>query len=503
MTKTRDLATLGGGFIQTGTGAVQRTVEAKLKDVVSVKDFGAVGDGVADDTAAFNAALSASASMNVIYVPPGSTYRITSTINITGNKSLVGPDSGSQNFQAAFIYHDPASTGPLFNVRTPNNGVCIKNLTITGGNGSFCIESSNEYVRYEYLKMQSYNGSGIRLLSSEAGSSSSKLINCEWIGPTSATNYTGFEIIVNGGDVHLKGCTAIHGAIGINVAQGQTVIIEGCSVNKQSRYSGFSSASQFNTAGIKLSGTAYKQAISIKNSYIEACDNGIYVEACESLSIEDNLMYDSGVSGVVGVWTAYGNSSIYLKDTNVKNVTIKNNSITALSNGDAGNTFYGLYVNNASNVVLSNNHITTTGSYNAQLYVTTPANAYVLANTQAQSGSNPQASYNPNNALLDLNPKLPAWISPTFTNSWVDAGSTAYTKDHMNCVTLRSVISSGTMSTAAFTLPVGYRPVVQESFVVNSNAGLGIVTIFTNGAVTPVAGNNAYVYLSGIRFQAA
>jgi hypothetical protein len=34
MTKTRDLADLGGGFIQAGTGAVQRTVDAKSDDAV-------------------------------------------------------------------------------------------------------------------------------------------------------------------------------------------------------------------------------------------------------------------------------------------------------------------------------------------------------------------------------------------------------------------------------------------------------------------------------------
>lgn len=33
------------GFLQSGTGATVRTVEARLRDVVSVKDFGAIGDG--------------------------------------------------------------------------------------------------------------------------------------------------------------------------------------------------------------------------------------------------------------------------------------------------------------------------------------------------------------------------------------------------------------------------------------------------------------------------
>jgi len=49
-------------FLQAGTGAVARTVTSKLQDVVHVKDFGAKGDGVSDDSAAFAAALASGAA---------------------------------------------------------------------------------------------------------------------------------------------------------------------------------------------------------------------------------------------------------------------------------------------------------------------------------------------------------------------------------------------------------------------------------------------------------
>ncbi len=55
------------------TGSVSRTVASKFGDFVSVKDFGAVGNGVADDSDAVNSATTYAKSINgSVYFPPGS-----------------------------------------------------------------------------------------------------------------------------------------------------------------------------------------------------------------------------------------------------------------------------------------------------------------------------------------------------------------------------------------------------------------------------------------------
>lgn len=70
-----DLAANSGsslvGFLQAGTGSVARTVQSKMRDMISVKDFGAVGNGEADDTDAIQAALDAAPDKSAIYFPAG------------------------------------------------------------------------------------------------------------------------------------------------------------------------------------------------------------------------------------------------------------------------------------------------------------------------------------------------------------------------------------------------------------------------------------------------
>ena len=79
------------GFLQAGTGAIARPVQSKLRELVSVKDFGAVGDGVTDDTAAIQAAINYCAG-RTLYFPRG-TYRCTDTLHINRGIVIVGDGS--------------------------------------------------------------------------------------------------------------------------------------------------------------------------------------------------------------------------------------------------------------------------------------------------------------------------------------------------------------------------------------------------------------------------
>lgn len=87
LAKTTDVAKGDAliGVKQPFTGAVARTQHDKNAESVSVKDFGAVGDGTTDDTAAIQLAINASQR---VYFPPGQ-YRITASLK-WANQYLFG-----------------------------------------------------------------------------------------------------------------------------------------------------------------------------------------------------------------------------------------------------------------------------------------------------------------------------------------------------------------------------------------------------------------------------
>jgi hypothetical protein len=94
---TTELAAASGsalvGFLQSGADAVARTVQSRLRDTVSVKDFGAVGDGVTNDAPAINDALDFAATQNpvaAVFMPPGIYLCNTSILFSVDGQSLIG-----------------------------------------------------------------------------------------------------------------------------------------------------------------------------------------------------------------------------------------------------------------------------------------------------------------------------------------------------------------------------------------------------------------------------
>ena len=129
-----------GDFVQAGTGAVVRTVQNKLQDVVSVKDFGAVGDGVVNDTAAIQAAITAASSVDgyggKVYFPKGR-YLISSTLTLdSSNIRLEGAGTGANHNTGGTEGQDGTSqiigshtSGPI--IRIQKMGCGVSNLVIS------------------------------------------------------------------------------------------------------------------------------------------------------------------------------------------------------------------------------------------------------------------------------------------------------------------------------------------------------------------------------------
>jgi len=193
-------------FIASGSNAVLRSVQSKLRDTVSVKDFGAVGDGVTDDTAAFQAAFNSASTS--LFIPPG-TYLINAPLTVTKALVLTGAGPGvsivkrgaayTTNLQLGIIGTGYPTSGSVSNLRFSNftvdgnkadhSGQPWFNFQFGVGSGPFTVDN----IVFENMEIKNAPWHGVALLD---GVSNVLVDNCIFssCGTLNAGNNNGTSI---------------------------------------------------------------------------------------------------------------------------------------------------------------------------------------------------------------------------------------------------------------------------------------------------------------------
>ncbi len=235
-------------FSPAGTGAVVRTAQDKMREIVSVKDFGAVGDGVNDDTAEIQAAIDYLQSLGALSAEgkklwfPAGFYKLSAPLNISDLLVIQGDGAESTKLQI--------TTGVIFDVSSA--GVEFRDLFFVGPSVS--------------------NGNGIRL--------------------------------TNGNNCIIERCTFQNQTTGIELNSSYAVEVIGCIFDVCYTYGVYSSTSCHNliidrcgffTCGVQNLGHAVNIAaasdnLNFLNNDFEYCNVNIRLNACNSVQITGNYM---------------------------------------------------------------------------------------------------------------------------------------------------------------------------------------------------------------------
>jgi hypothetical protein len=348
------------GFIQSGTGAVATTVQARLRQTVSVMDFGAVGDGTTDDTAAITLALNSGAG-TVYFGDSIKQYRITSKIiptstaltKIFGKASVLAdiPALGVNTFILDFVPNliVVEIEGLTFKPKTTNT-----TGTASWWNGSFTyayklyqagvhLPQGSKVYNCTFLSFD-YCPLYVEGTSSFVSTNSTIVENC-YISQNANTSFTGYlinNLIFTNNTVYLGGELTFP-SIRNTLIENNIVFLPG-------------------TPAIDVGGSAAAPTVEVKISgNIAYGRDGIVVElGASNVTIIDNDCYSTANApngNGIGVSTNTGGQSIYRMKISDNRIYRYNDESGASNQISTGIAVYASIATAFSDLEITNNYI--------------------------------------------------------------------------------------------------------------------------------------------------
>lgn len=298
------------GFIQPGTGAVATTVQTKLREWISVKDFGATGDGTTDDyTSIVNAINQAISTHKDVFFPAG-TYRITSglvVLNATdlklfgdgSNSSLIVYDGSASSTTAVLALENCSYTNVdrLGLYGSPSTGVSKAGFGVYVTNSRTGAAAITQYNRFFNVRVGRYTDAGFQFGRHSANTDQNTDGNGCWDCFADGTNYNStayanvgarFEDSNTNFSHWIGGAIAQHSQASIEFAQyARNVTVDGCLV-----------FNYFSTSGTGPSTGAHfwirnnqSGPISLKNITTELyCESFLKADATSGGTVNYNLL---------------------------------------------------------------------------------------------------------------------------------------------------------------------------------------------------------------------
>lgn len=422
---------------------------------LNVKDFGAIGDGSSDDTAAINAAINQAAQAHqstTVYFPKG-TYRISSTLVITQPVRLIGEGNdvmATQGYSASsgsrIRWHgSPGGTVILFKAIN-HGGFGMEDITI----------DSNKLARFG-IDLDGCAGGFFKNISSFDAHGSP--------GGTAAAS----------ADLRLHALPSSHGSTVTTMSWATFINI-------------YLASDSGSGACLILDGIAQGNAChcTFINTHInhEKHKHGIVLAGCDNVTMIDTFIYRPFNPTNSNTHTGNG---VHVIPRNIQDHVFPIANVFYHLQAGAGGWYQ------PANIPHSPATIHDYQMDNGQPYPKTNGSPLLYDTNYGD-----QIGRNKGPFLLNMENGWQHYQQPKHTAQ--------YFRDSDGYVHLRGLIkhsNPNVFPSVAAILPIGFRPRSEEHFVVNSNGALGTCYIKENGEISPLSGSNVFFSLSGISFHAA